>query len=140
MNLLCKKAALLSATHRASKSSSRGPIHESFLLQRPESIKRKKGVAFPPFSFLQYLALPTLIALSFPLPSGLLAGNRSTHSSRPTELRPSQPGLKSVSSWAHSGLCMHPPNWYLREEKPTHLRPLCALVSAATVNICSGQK
>lgn len=82
------------------------PLMNHVSYTKSRECKVEEGSRTPPLSFLQYLALPTLTTLAFPLHFSLLAGNRSTHNSRPTKLRPSQPGLESVSSWAHPGLCI----------------------------------
>lgn len=48
-------------------------------------------------------AAPSPPPLCFPAASGFIGWK---YSSRPTERRPSQPGLDSISSWAHPGLCV----------------------------------
>lgn len=113
------------------------PLMSHVPIQRREN-KEEKGSCTPPLSFLQYLVLPPLpCPFAFPAAAGFIGWK---YSSRPTERRPSQPGLDSISSWAHPGPCVPLIGNYGKEEKPTHLKQLCALLSATMVNICSGQK
>lgn len=66
--------------------------------------------------------------------------NRSINCSRPTELRPSQPGFEWLAgSWAHPGLRASPVGNY-EGENAADLRQLCAPFYVPMVNICSGQK